>query len=221
MFVSFYDQISENEAIDRAFKPTKLISSEPHTYIQCDETFPLINGSKSRIRSTKENCDIEKAFDILSQAANNGDGFAIDEFPSLEIFQKMFLHGRQLILIDIDNNLNVGVGILGESHLCRSAGTPNAVIYFYLLPHVRGHGYGKTLFLKLEEHAARCGFTAILTDLFITRNIPYLSKFLRHLNYTNTGNIPLSGYVKGQGLTDTLVFYKKFGNENLFSMLGL
>ena len=68
--------------------------SEPRVFNQCDDSFPLINGSKARMRSTKKNCDIEKAFDILSQAAYNGDGFAIDEFPSLEIFKKTFLHGR-------------------------------------------------------------------------------------------------------------------------------
>ena len=213
MFILFIYKISAEEAIKRALRATKPTRSQHPTYKAMDKHCNFQDGSTARIRSTNEQCDIQKAFDILSQAAYQGSTFAIDEFPSLEIFMNSFLDGRQLIIIEKEQDTVVGVGILGTSHICRSSTSPNAVIYLYLLPQFRGQGYGKLVFSFLEKHATSCGFSAVLVDAFYTKDFP--NKFMANLGYRIVGSIPYSGYVKGQGWTDAILFYKRIVESHL------
>ena len=203
--------MSEHEAIKRALQVNKP-KLPPRSYSALDKTFSLSDGTTARVRSTSEPDDVRKAFDMLSQAAENGETFAIDEFPTLNVFKDSFLHGSQLILIDIGENLNVGVAGLGESRMRRYKGAQNALIYMYMPSRLhRRKGYGKCILTQLEDHAINCGFSACLIDALVTKDLPY--KFLRDCGYTMTGSVPLSGYVKGQGWTDALLFYKHFTNN--------
>ena len=208
--------MSEQEVINRALEETKP-KLESRTYSTLEKTFSLHDGTTARIRSTSEPDDVRKAFEMLSQAADNGETFAIDEFPTMEVFINSFLHGNQLILIDIGEEKRAGVGIFGESRMRRNKGVPNALIYMYMSSRLhRRKGYGKCILTQLEEHAMNCGFSACLIDALVTKDLPY--KFTRDCGYTMTGSVPLSGYVKGQGWTDALLFYKRFTN-NLFDNL--
>ena len=203
--------MSEEEATSRALEATKP-KHEPRFYPSVNKIFSLHDGTSARIHSTTEPHFVKMAFEVFSKAADHGDTFAIDEFPNLDIFQNSFLHGSQLIIIDIGDDKGVGFGVFGESRMRRNKGAQNAQIYIYMSSRLhRRKGYGKCILTQLEEHATNCGFSACLIDSLVTKDLPY--KFLRDCGYTMTGSVSLSGYVKGQGWTDALLFYKHFTNN--------
>ena len=165
----------------------------------------LPDNTHAILHSSYTLTDTKAAFDILNQAVSIGDGFALDEFPTLELFQKYFLSGRQLILLQDDHHVKA-VAVVGSSLLCRSPGSSCSTLYMYVVPKWRHKGYGSYLIGYLEGYLLKQGYSSMITDVFMTQDFPHT--FLRKLGFIPTGILPMGGFMKGQGVTDCAIYHK-------------
>ena len=172
---------------------------------QFSDDVVLPDNTHAILHSSYTLTDTKAAFDILNQAVSIGDGFALDEFPSLELFQKYFLSGRQLILLQDDHHVKA-VAVVGSSLLCRSPGSSCSTLYIYVVPKWRHKGYASYLIEYLEGYLLKHGYNSMITDVFMTQDFPH--KFLRKRGFIPTGFLPMGGFIKGQGVTDCAIYHK-------------
>ena len=186
--------------------PTKFFRKEPLFNIQ-EFSVPLKVGSESAILRSSKQADIQETFNLLTSAVQHGDGFAVDEFPNVELFQSRFLNGRQLIILEDRNNI-IGVAVIGAAILCRSTNSPCSILYLYVKPKYRKRGYGSAMLKYLEGYLRQQQYSSMITDVFMTKDIPH--EFLKNHEFIPTGVIPMSGYIKGMGYTDCMLYHKCF-----------
>ena len=173
--------------------------------IPCEEK--IQTKTQSAVLKSAKKFEYQKYYEIFNEAAQNGDTFALDEFPSFDIFQDKFLHARTLFIIESGRDV-LGVAVMGPSHLCRGHDPNLALIYIYILPCHRGTGLGEAVLSQLESLAKAYKFTGILSDIFVTPTTPY--RFLKTWGYTWVGTLRNSGFIQGQGISDCAMFYKDF-----------
>ena len=198
-------QVEEESIVERAFSPTKLLHKDSFRGHKFRDDVTLPDNTHAILRSSYTLTDTKTAFDILNHAVQLGDGFALDEFPTLELFQKYFLSGRQLILLQDDHHVKA-VAVVGSSLLCRSSGSSCSILYMYVVPQWRNKGYGTYLIEYVEGYLVKQGYTSIITDVFMSKDFPHT--FLRKRGFIPTGILPMSGFIKGQGLTDCAIYHK-------------
>ena len=199
-------QVEEESTVERDFIPTKLLHKDSFRGHKFRDDVTLPDNTHAILRSSCTLTDTKTAFDILNHAVQLGDGFALDEFPTLELFQKYFLSGRQLILLQDDDHHIKAVAVVGSSLLCRSSGSSCSTLYMYVVPQWRNKGYGTYLNEYVEGYLLKQGYTSIITDVFMSKDFPH--KFLRKCGLIPTGILPMSGIIKEQGLTDCAIYHK-------------
>ena len=197
--------MEQDNIVDRALHPTKILHKDTFRGQEFRDDVILPDNTHAILRSSCTLTDTKTAFDILNHAVQLGDGFALDEFPTLELFQKYFLSGRQLILLQDDHHVKA-VAVVGSSLLCRSSDSSSSTLYMYVVPQWRNKGYGTYLIEYIEGYLVKQGYTSIITDVFMSKDFPH--RFLRKRGLIPTGILPMSGFIKGQGLTDCAIYHK-------------
>ncbi len=101
----------------------------------------------------------------------------------------------------------IAAAVYGSSGICRQ-NNPLAGGYIIVRKDYRKQGIGDSLFTLLEQELEKRGFEGFLTDVF-PHCVESLLAMLRR-GYHVTGSLPRVAYVKGQGLSHSLVLYKDF-----------
>ena len=145
---------------------------------------------------------------LIRREAEEGSGFAIDEFTEDGFFNRFLLRNSQEIVVtENPDGEPIAAAVFGQSAICRSA-SPMGGGYVLVKKEYRLMGIGNALLHFVLEEMERQGFKGFLTDVF-----PHCGGFL-HILLANgffiTGSLPKVAYVKGHGLTHSLLVYKDF-----------
>ena len=145
---------------------------------------------------------------LIRQEAEEGTGFAIDEFTGDGFFNRQLLRkSQEIVITERSGGEPIAAAIFGQSAICRTV-SPMGGGYVLVKKEYRRQGIGNALLNFVLEELERQNYKGFLTDVF-----PHCGGFL-HILLSNgffvTGSIPKVAYVKGQGLTHSLIVYKDF-----------
>ncbi len=153
---------------------------------------------------------------IRLDAEEGNGGFAIDEFTDDGFFNRQLLRNSQDIVVTQEpHGEPIAAAVIGQSAICRTV-SPVAGGYIIVKKEFRNKQVGFALLDFIMEELERQGYTSFLTDVF-----PHCGTFLHIImkkGFSVTGSMPKVGFVKGQGLTHSLLVYKDFrssGNQML------
>ena len=145
---------------------------------------------------------------MIRSDAEAGNSFAIDEFTEDGFFNRQLLRTSQDLVVTKEPNGEVlAAAVFGSSAIPRR-GSPLGGGYVIVKAEHRNQGIGSSLLDFVCHEMERQGFKGFITDVF-----PHCGHFLdmalKH-GFCVTGSMPKVGYVRGQGLTHSLIVYKNF-----------
>ena len=205
----FLSQMAEEHVIARAIARPKTPKKYSNSFQELKVEHSLPHGFTLRTANTSE---YKIIYDMLVDAANAGDGFGIDEYPTFALFNSHFLNSSTLLAVVREGDI-IGAAVVGPSNLCRGDKPEVASVYIYLLHSFRGKGLGREMSDIIYKTLKDLGWKGILTQVLVTGNYPF--QFLEKLGYISVGFLPYSAYVKGLGWTNSAVYYKDFTSSYL------
>lgn len=174
--------------------------------------------------------DLEELFTVekmIRRSALKGDGgFALDEFQPNGLFNRNLFKTASTVvfrgrlesegtrLTDVGHSSDekiVAAAIFGASNVCRSATPELACLYVIVDPLIRCVGIGRAVQAYMERFVLERGFKGVLSDIFAT-NKAGISMSM-NAGYIVTGSLPNCGYIKGKGMTNSLLVYKRFDDS--------
>ena len=143
---------------------------------------------------------------MIRQAAEESDGFAIDEFNNEGHFNRKLLFDSQVVVAKTSDDVIVATAVLGPSKACRAYNPSQVGGYMLVNKDFRGKGVGQSFFKYLAKQGKEVGVSAILTDAYATC-FPAL-QFLNKLDFMVTGTFPHCGYMKNKGYTHSYMYWR-------------
>ncbi len=158
-----------------------------------------------RIRPASTAEEIWLAEDLWRIAAMKGDGFALDEFTSKGSLNRKFFTKPDVIIAENVSGNIIGTAIVGKTKLTRD---DNNIGHCYVATDdkYQGQGIGKALLDYSLTTMQQQKYKGCIIDTFINNH--KMHKLLTKRDFRVYGTIPLAGYVKNQGPTDSWLFYR-------------
>ena len=146
---------------------------------------------------------------MIRREAEDGGAFAMDEYTEDGLFNRQLIRKCQEIVITEEPGGDpVAAAIFGQSAICRMM-SPLAGGYMLVKKEFRRRGIARALLSFVQEETEKQGFKGFITDVF-----PHCGPFINillHSGFYVTGSMPKAAYVKGQGLTHSLILFNDYG----------
>ena len=161
------------------------------------------NGTELVLRNFREGED-ESMYKCLMVYADRGEGYTLDDFPTLYVFRGCFLRDHYVAVIENSSNADiVGYLLIGNSECIRSMKeTYIADTRLLIEPNYQSGGFGVELMEIGLGIMKDMGYSAILSDLHLS-NLPMFNVTTR-LGYSKIGVIPNVAYMEGEGWQDSV-----------------
>ena len=147
--------------------------------------------------------------EMIKLEAEEGGAFAMDEFTDDGFFNRQLLRNSQdIVITERPGGEPIAAAIIGQSAICRMM-SPLAGGYIIVKKEYRRKEVGNVVLTFILEEAERQGFQGFLSDVF-----PHCGGYINFLlqnGFLVTGSMPKVAFVKGQGLTHSLILFKDFG----------
>lgn len=156
--------------------------------------------------------DIVQVERAIHEAACKGNGFCMDELTPEGFFNAKLLWDKNILVAKYPGSGEVLAAVLfGPSALCRSPGTPQVGGYMLLKEKYRNQGMGTALMDYCISLAQFLNYKGILIDV-LAMNYKAQCMAIKS-GFKIVGTLPNCGYVKGRGLTDSIMFYHNFSRN--------
>ncbi|CAH1790012.1 unnamed protein product [Owenia fusiformis] len=170
-------------------------------------TFNVQDGREFTARSAEET-EYFEVYNIIKDAADDGVGFGIDDFPTFEYFVDCMARGHVFCITEKASDKIVGMFTCIPSKYSRTPNSPFAAGPAIMKDGYRGIGiYGNIREIS-EDIAKELGYQGILGDM-LEINQPIIDSYERY-GYKLVARIPRSSFVKGEGWVAAVAFYKPF-----------
>ena len=143
---------------------------------------------------------------MMRSAAEQSDGFAIDEFNEKGHFNRKFFYDSNVVVAKTSDDVIVATAIFGPNKLCRARNEKQIAIYTLVNPDFRRKGLGSAFLKYFSKEAKKAGCTSILTDAFATNVAAH--QLLYKNDFIITGTLPQCGMLKNKGYTDSFLFWR-------------
>ena len=174
-----------------------------------NETLKLKDDNVPLCVETPNASQLIQLEEMIKLEAEEGGAFAMDEFTDDGFFNRQLLRNSQdIVITERPGGEPVAAAIIGQSGICRMM-SPMAGGYILVKKEYRRKGIGNALLSFVTEEAERQGFKGFLADVFPHCN-GYINVLLQN-GFFVTGSMPKAAFVKGQGLTHSLIVFKDFG----------
>ena len=174
-----------------------------------NETLKLEGNSVPLCVETPSANQLIQLEEMIKLEAEEGGAFALDEFTDDGFFNRQLLRNSQdIVITERPGGEPVAAAIIGQSGICRMM-SPLAGGYILVRKEYRRKDIGNALLTFIMEEAQRQGFKGFLADVF-----PHCHGYINILlqnGFFVTGSMPKVAFVKGQGLTHSLIVFKDFG----------
>ena len=177
------------------------------TEIKCIPFLPVNhvfrNGTELVLRNCREGED-ESMYKCLMVYVDRGEGYTLDDFPTLYTFRGYFLRDHYVAVIENPSNADiVGYLLMGNSECTRSMKeTYIADTCLLIAPNYQSGGFGVELMEIGLGIMQDLGYSATLSDLLLS-NLPMFNVTTR-LGYSKIGVIPNVAYMEGEGWQDSV-----------------
>ncbi|CAH1790013.1 unnamed protein product, partial [Owenia fusiformis] len=184
------DKLLTNEVLDQRGQMdpwTNKVTSLPRK-------FSVLDGREFTARYADETEYIE-VYNIIKDAADDGVGFGIDDFPTFEYFVDRMARGHVFCITEKTTNAIVGMFTCIPSKYSRTPNSPFAAGPAIMKDGFRNIGIGGNIRRITEDIAKELGYQGFLGDT-LEINQPILDSYERH-GYKLVARIPRSSFVKG------------------------
>ena len=154
---------------------------------------------------------------MIRQCAQDGEGFALDEFTENGTFNSRMLWDRNTLVVKSPEGKHVAAVVFGSTSLCRSPKSGQLGVYIIVEKDFRRQNVGVNLLQYCIEHAQRLGYKAILSDVFASNDIAV--NLVLRAGFHVIGTLPYCAYVKDSGYTDSLIVHKRFDRDSISAKL--
>lgn len=154
---------------------------------------------------------ISETFLMIKDAAENGDGFGVDEYPTEEQFRQDLEDGDCFGIVCKESGTLLAAFILAISKFYR--GSPSVVDPFIVVKKSERHNHiGEYCMRKVEDFSKRLGYIGLYVDTFCDNHamIRILSKIG---GYTRVGYLPAGGRVPSGRMVSSWVYYKELTGD--------
>lgn len=154
--------------------------------------------------------DVDRYYEICRSAADEGDGFSVEEFPTKELFWKIFGSNYNVVLEDKYSGKWVAVFYIGSSAYSRSRETSDvADAGMIIAKEFRNSGLGSFILIEIVwKIAADLGCRVMYTDVPVHHIASIVMTM--HCGYAISGTLPRAFYSPVHGWSDVLLFTKSF-----------
>lgn len=184
---------------------------------------PITATTKQGLKFTFRNArlkDDEIMYKILSNAANDGDGFGIDELPTLDCFRMIYLAGNAAVIIEDEaTKAIVGVMIFLKSLGGRRATGSIVDTAVILCAEHRHSGLTYLAYAVAAIVKRSVGFKRELGITFASNKAAI--KASKKFGLQTIGTFPKGAILRGHGWVDLVYSFKSLNDEvGLISKLG-
>ncbi|CAH1790011.1 unnamed protein product [Owenia fusiformis] len=203
------DQI-EQMGLNKTLAPRGCLEPWTNTISSLPRRFTVKDGREFTARYV-DKTEYFEVFNMIKDAADNGVGFGIDEFPTFEYFMDSMSRGHIFCITENTSNDIVGMFTCIPSKYSRTQ-----MSQFAAGPSIMKHGYrGIGIYGNIrdmsEDLAKELGYQGILGDM-LEINQPIIDSYERY-GYKLVAKIPRSSFVKGKGWVAAVAFYKPFSSD--------
>lgn len=151
--------------------------------------------------------DMDRYYDFFRSAAEEGDGFSIEEFPTKDLFRKFYQSIYNVVLEDKHSGKWVAILYMGSSLYSRSRGSNDIFdAGMIIAKEFRNSGFGTEIVEIIEMIARNLGCRVILSETPI-HHIASIA-IIPKSGYTISGTLPRAFYARTYGWTDAVIFTK-------------
>ena len=169
------------------------------------------SGEVVRIRNIKES-DCEWIYTHITSLTSAGDGFGLDEYPTLEFYKRIFLHTHYtLIFEDLKNGCRpISICQGRPSYFTRYKDTKFMDQDIFILPGYTGKGYAAEFMQTTFSIFKDLGYCGTLTDTLVDNPITFATQ-RKLLKWNYLGSLPNCTYKRNLGWVDTLFTFFDYG----------
>lgn len=160
-----------------------------------------------QVRSLPE--DMDRYYEFFRSAAEEGHGFSIEEFPTKELFWKLYQSNYNLVLEDKYSGKWVAIFFIGSSLYSRCKGNFDmADAGVIIAREFRNPGLGTQVVEIVEMVAINLGCRLIYSDVPI-HHIASIAMSVKN-GYASPGTLPRAFYSHTYGWCDVVLLTKTF-----------
>ena len=155
--------------------------------------------------------------ELIRDCAEQGDGFAIDEFTAEGYFNRVLLRDSHVVVCVTPEGAIAAAVIFGFSALCRSREANQVGGYLLVSKGYRGQGLGRSLVQLCIMKARELGYVAILTDVFVDND--KATRMLREEGFLITATLPNVAILKDTGYSDSYLVWRPVDDIKMSQVL--
>ena len=144
---------------------------------------------------------------LIAEAAAEGSGYGVDEYPSEEHFREEIRGGHTFAVRYTDSSPLIGAFALANSRFYRGTDIRVADPIVIVRRSDRRRGLGKFLFKTAVQFSKRLGYSGVYTDTFVN-NLAMVKIIERSPGFQRVGHLPLGGKMPDGSVVGTYVYFK-------------
>lgn len=162
---------------------------------------------------------VTEVYNMIQDAAMNGDGYGVDEFPTEKDFLKEVQHenGKVFRICASDSGKTIAAFVVLDSKYYRGQGTV-ADSYVIVKPEERRKGIGEFCMEMILQLARRIGYLGIYADTF-NDNIA-MRRILERCGFQRVGALPMSGRMPDGSVKPSVIYYRELSAVSHQSQIG-
>ena len=193
--------LSTKKGIQTYMKQKPRLASLPWHY-----TFT--SGVRTTVRYIRES-EVPTVYKMFREVAKKGEGYSIDEFPTLKIFRYYIVdYGQPFVVINEETLQIQLVASITPSAFCRSMDPLFCDQYMVVGPGCRGKGLGLETSRLLHKICKSLGYIGVMVD-YLSNNLGSV-RITEKLGAAHAANIPKSAKGTEGEMINLLVHYYYF-----------
>ena len=166
------------------------------------------SGVRTTVRYIRES-EVPTVYKMFREVAKKGEGYSIDEFPTLEIFRYYIVdYGQPFVVINEETSQIQLVASITPSAFCRSMDPLFCDQYMVVGPGFRGKGLGLETSRLLHKICKSLGYIGVMVD-YLSNNLGSV-RITEKLGAAHAANIPKSAKGTEGEMINLLVHYYYF-----------
>ncbi|ESP03375.1 hypothetical protein LOTGIDRAFT_237687 [Lottia gigantea] len=153
---------------------------------------------------------LEETFQMIQEAAKEGEGFGINEFPNIKEFQKEIEGGHNFGITDKKSKELIAAFVITVSKFYR--GSKVADPFIIVRKSERRKGVGEFCLRSALNHAMDLNFIGMYVDCF--SNNKGMIKIVENVGgFSRCGFLPMAGQMNDKTFIGSIIFYRDLHEE--------
>ena len=169
--------------------------------------YVLRSGQRIVIRNYNDEEDEQRFFLMIQSDSAKGNGYTVDEFPTIDCFRAVVTKDVCLAFDDVETGRLIGYPTFNPQPVyLRSQRRKVVEIIFSFSAQSRGKGISTEIIMLIDCLKYELGYEALINDTFLP-NYPLFRTINQTAGVSYAGMLPRYAYRFGAGWEDGLIIY--------------